>query len=96
MNRLQEWVSRRLGEAPIEFGSSIDTSQFSEGSGTTLIRGALSALEQACLHPGRVRASAFQILTADALITYACELALDEKDPDLVLGILMQRSASHP
>jgi len=95
VNHLQEWVSRRLGEAPIEFGSAIDISQFSEGSTTTLIRGGLSALERACAHPGRVRTSAFQILTADALITYACELALDEKDPDLVLGILMQQSANY-
>ena len=94
MNQLQEWVGGRLGEAPIELGSSIDISQFYEGSITTLIRGALSALERACSRPGRVRASAFQVLIADALITYACELALDEKDPDLVLGKLMQQSAN--
>jgi len=27
------------------------------------------------------------------LITYACELALDGEDPDLVLGVIMQHSA---
>jgi hypothetical protein len=34
---------------------------------------------------GRVRESAFRLLEADALITYACEAALDTEDPEAAL-----------
>ena len=39
--------------------------------------------------PGRVRASAFHLLTADALITYACEEALDAEDAETELAKLL-------
>lgn len=35
--------------------------------------------------PGRVRASAFHLLAADAWLTYACEAALECPDADAVL-----------
>jgi hypothetical protein len=34
---------------------------------------------------GRVRESAFRLLEADALITYACEAALEREDPEAAL-----------
>jgi hypothetical protein len=34
---------------------------------------------------GRVRESAFRLLEADALITYACEAALEREDPEVAL-----------
>jgi hypothetical protein len=39
-------------------------------------------LDAARARPGRVRASAFPLLEADALITYACEAALETDDPE--------------
>ncbi|MDF2697623.1 MAG: hypothetical protein K0S65_6006, partial [Labilithrix sp.] len=34
---------------------------------------------------GRVRDSAFRLLEADALLTYACEAALERDDPETAL-----------
>jgi len=38
-------------------------------------------LEQALARPGRVRESAFRLLEADALLTYACEAVLEAEEP---------------
>jgi len=43
---------------------------------------ARARLAEARAQPGRTRASAFRLLEADALITYACEAALDTEDPE--------------
>jgi hypothetical protein len=48
------------------------------------------ALEAARRHPGRVRDSAFHLLAADALLTYACEAGLESDDP----GVALQRILS--
>jgi hypothetical protein len=48
----------------------------------TLTALAMSALESALERPGRVRDSAFQLLAADALLTYACEAALECEDAE--------------
>ncbi len=42
-------------------------------------------LDDARARPGRVRASAFRLLEADALLTYACEAALESDDPATAL-----------
>ncbi len=94
MSDLQKWIRARCPESPMELGSWIDVSGVTEPSTHDLMRVALDALEQARLCPGRIRASAFQLLAADALITYACESALDAEDPDLVLGIVIQQAAA--
>ncbi|MEM7415355.1 MAG: hypothetical protein AAF389_07660 [Gemmatimonadota bacterium] len=39
-------------------------------------------LSAARARPGRVRESAFDLLAADALITYACIAMLDDEDPE--------------
>jgi hypothetical protein len=36
-----------------------------------------------------VRESAFDLLTADALLTYACEAALEAEDPESTLQVLV-------
>ena len=46
-------------------------------------------LEASLARPGRVRESAFDLLTADALLTYACEAALESADPDAALQALV-------
>ncbi len=42
-------------------------------------------LVEAMERPGRDRAAAFTLLTADALFTYACEAALESADPEAAL-----------
>lgn len=49
----------------------------------------IRALDRARANPGRVRESAFDLLAADALLTYACEAALEADDVESALhGIL--------
>ena len=54
----------------------------------------LAALDQARGRPGRIRDTAFQLLAADALVTYACEAALEEGDPLAALRAILLRTAS--
>lgn len=93
MSDLKAWINERRPASPVELGPWIDASGVTAVSALGLTNIACDALEQARLSPGRVRNSAFQLLTADALITYACESALDGEDPDLVLRVIMQHSA---
>jgi hypothetical protein len=50
---------------------------------------ASESLDAARANRGRVRESAFQLLTADALVTYACEAALEADDPVASLGQIL-------
>jgi hypothetical protein len=43
---------------------------------------------------GRVRESAWHLLAADALLTYACEAALDGSDPPRDFEELLRKAAS--
>lgn len=53
-----------------------------------------AALDRALENPGRVRSSAFELLTADALITYACEAALETDDPEGAIESLVGQGMS--
>jgi len=73
----------RLGDAELDGVPPL------EGLG----REALAALDRARGAPGRVRESAFHLLAADALMTYACEAAVEGDDPGSDLARLMERAA---
>lgn len=60
-----------------------------EDAQTGLITAGCAALGRALAQPGRVRAAAFDLLAADALVTYACEAALECDDPDAELDRLV-------
>lgn len=55
-----------------------------------LLAAAREALAGAIARPGRVRQSAFELLVADALITYACEAALESERPVEALERLVE------
>ena len=55
----------------------------------TLLCSARDALARTLSQPGRVRNAAFDLLVVDALVTYACEAALEGGDPDAVLDGLI-------
>ncbi|HKJ02363.1 MAG TPA: hypothetical protein VJ997_07910 [Longimicrobiales bacterium] len=62
-----------------------------------LLQAGLSELDRARSTSGRVRTSAFHLLAADALLTYACEAALEAHDPGGALSeILRQAAAPRP
>lgn len=57
-----------------------------------LARAAGHALERALARPGRVRESAFDLLAADALFTWACEAALEEDEPEERLHRILEET----
>jgi len=57
----------------------------------SLARGGVAALNRARSAPGRVRESAYHLLRADALLTYACEAVAEESDdPENALVSILQ------
>ena len=62
------------------YATSSNPGRFSES-----LSGGREALLFALRHPGRNREAAFALLAADALLTLACEQALDVDDPEEVL-----------
>jgi hypothetical protein len=83
---LEAWLAARHPSAVMDLDPWISGSRDgASGSGPearvdTLTRLAASALTAARERPGRVRESAFELLAADALLTYACEAALECED----------------
>jgi hypothetical protein len=59
-----------------------------------LAQAGLDALDQARSAPGRVRGSAFHLLAADALLTYACEAAVEGDDPEAQLEGILRRAGA--
>lgn len=55
---------------------------------------ALAELARSRASAGRVRDSAWHLLAADALITYACEAALNGSDPPGALEDLLRKAAA--
>ena len=90
MSELERWLEARRPRPPDELAGTLCDSLgvVSDVGGPRV--GALSEagrahLEEARSHLGRVRESAFHLLAADALITYACEAALESDDPQASL-----------
>lgn len=54
-----------------------------------LLGAACEALREALAQPGRVRGAAFDLLAADALVTYGAEAALERATPDAALDRLV-------
>jgi len=76
------WLASRQPSPPADLGAGLASGAEAGGS---LVDGltatGLARLDEARARPGRVRASAFRLLEADALLTYACEAALESGDP---------------
>ena len=84
MSDLRSWLARRRPRPPLALARALDAvleEPSRDGFVGTLSGGAERALGAALRAPGRVRASAFELLTADALLTYACEAALEGEEP---------------
>ena len=96
MSALLDWLAERRPEAPEALARRVVES-VSEGSAGSADVGAdvlLSAarvqLRETLVRPGRVREAAFHLLVADALVTYACEAALETEHPAEVLRRLVE------
>jgi hypothetical protein len=87
------WLTNRRPRPPEDLSARVRAEAFGAGgpadAETSLMIAGRSALERALAQPGRVRAAAFDLLAADALVTYACEAALECDDPDAELARLV-------
>ena len=80
-NAARDWLEARAGAAPLSLRNAMDTALAAgrgEGSvAAVLCDAAMHALESA-LQAGDDRAAALHLLAADALLTAACEAAVDD------------------
>jgi hypothetical protein len=92
------FISSRMPLPPPPLATWMGGVELADGPVTgSLLAAGLGELDAARTTPGRVRSSAFHLLAADALITYACEAALDEADPRRhLVEILRQAAAPRP
>lgn len=77
---LRAWLKGRTPPPPFDLAPWLEGA---DGDGVDALS-ALGgrALDRARSAPGRVRESALHLLAADALITYACEAALEQPEPE--------------
>jgi hypothetical protein len=76
------WLAARRPAPPADLAAALDVAGEEDGSLVEVLASAGRArLDVARAHPGRVRQSAFRLLEADALLTYACEAALEAEEP---------------
>jgi len=87
MDSPTDWLATRTPPAPDELkawlkipdgGTDPDTGVASMSG--SLLKAALVHLEDAVVRRGRDREAAYQLLAADALITYGCEAASEARD----------------
>lgn len=90
MTELRDWVAGRTPSRPEALPLPL-----ADGDGLVLDRlvdHALGELDVALAGTGE-RRGAFDLLAADALVTYACERAAEEDDPEEALLRVLRRVA---
>lgn len=95
MTAARGWLGQRTPSPPPPLGAWLDGVELPGAVvPEALLAGGLRELGLARAAPGRVRESAFHLLAADALITYACEASLDAEDPTVFLADILRRVAA--
>ncbi len=102
MDSAMDWVATRTPPAPDELkawlqipddgsdpdgGPDVGVASVPE----SLLRAGLLHLEVAVARPGRDREAAYQLLAADALVTYGCEAASERSDVRSLLREILGR-----
>jgi hypothetical protein len=82
---VEAWLARRTPAPPQGLAEAMRPLAAGTSLYASLADAGLDRLQQARARPGRVRESAFRLLEADALLTYACEAALESDDPEAAL-----------
>jgi len=93
-----DWLATRTPPAPNELKAWLkipdDGVDLAGGVASVpgcLVAGGLGHLDESVARPGRDREAAYQLLAADALITYGCEAASEAADVGGVLGEILVR-----
>lgn len=99
MSGIRAWLDTRRPGAPAELRTAIEDALKEAPSSSkqeALEHGTQRSLACALARPGRVRDSAFDLLAADALLTYACEAALESEEPSAALAAILDRLLDRP
>lgn len=90
MTDVRDWLAARRPEPPEGLAAGLESVAGADGLLVdALTTAARARLDEARGRPGRVRESAFRLLEADALLTYACEAALESEDPETALRSIL-------
>ena len=89
MSEVQAWLSTRQPSPPPQLSEALHADGGQGAMHVRLAGAAVAQLDWARANPGRRRESAFHLLAADALLTYACEAALESHDADGSLSNLL-------
>lgn len=90
MSEFDSWLAGRRPASPFELAAAVREKLSGVDERGSELADTLSEAAKACLRRvqargGRAREAAFDLLAADALVTYACEAALAADDPDAAL-----------
>ena len=88
---LESWLKRRKPPVPRIFLERLLAGGGGAASVVELSRRGEQALRTALGRPSEDRERAFQLLAADAFLTYACEALTDTEDVESGLGNLLAR-----
>ena len=88
---LEGWLGRRVPEVPSVFLPRLSGRGGSPVSPDALGHLGEEALTRSLDHPGRDREGAFDLLVADAFITYACEILCEAEDPEMGMEELLEK-----
>jgi hypothetical protein len=88
---LEKWLQEREPAVPALFLPYLLGDAVGPGDDEDLAKLGEEGLRRALMRPGRDRAAAFDLLAADAFLTYACEEALTERDGQGALRDILTR-----
>ena len=89
---LEGWLSERTPEVPRQFlPRLLEAGGEASADPGQLGRIGVDCLGKALSSPGRDRGAAFELLTGDAYLTYACEALTEEGDVAKGLKALIER-----
>jgi len=87
---LESWLEERRPAPPPALAGALRPIAPPGSRADALTEAGMARLAEARARPGRVRESAFRLLEADALLTYACEAALEAEDQDAALRRILR------
>ncbi|MDA0328880.1 MAG: hypothetical protein O2958_07715 [Gemmatimonadetes bacterium] len=90
MSDAERWLDARRPVPPQALDAALRSAVGPVETPEALLAAAVARLDAALSRPGRVRESAFDLLVADAVTTYACEAALESSDPETALKRLLE------
>jgi hypothetical protein len=82
MSASKAWLEARRPTPPPDLAAALSLEERPGALVDGLAAEGIARLHMARARLGRERASAFRLLEADALVTYACEAALEGDDPE--------------